>query len=90
MKKKDLADLAVRLFHNIDQAEQFEVTRLFYHCDNKFLLDIIQELAESVKDNVAEKGKRFSSRSENVGVDNEELKEIFALVEQALKGGERE
>lgn len=88
MRKKELADLAVRLFHNIDQAEQFEVTRLFYHCDNKFLVNIIQELAESVKDNVAERGKRFSTRSEDVSADDEELEEIFALVEQALKGGE--
>ena len=88
MKKKELADLAVRLFHNIDQAEQFDVIPLFYHCDNKFLLQIIERLAEAVKDNVAERGKRFSMRSENVSADDEELKEIFALVEQALKGGE--
>ena len=88
MKKKELADLAVRLFHNIDQAEQFDVIPLFYHCDNKFLLQTIEHLAEAVKDNVAERGKRFSMRSENVSADDEELKEIFALVEQALKGGE--
>ena len=31
MKKKELADLAVRLFNNIDQAEQFNVNELFYH-----------------------------------------------------------
>ena len=87
MKKKELAVLALRLFGNIDQADQFDVTRLFYHCDNKFLVDIIQELAESVKANVAERGKMFSTRSENVGVDDEELEEIFALAEKALKGG---
>ena len=90
MKKKDLADLAVRLFNNIDQAEQFNVNELFYHCDNKFLLEIIESLAETVKENVAEKGKRFSMRGENVGVDDEELEEIFALVEKALKGGAEE
>ncbi len=87
MKKKELADLALRLFANVDQAEQFEITRMFYHCDNKFLVDIIQELAESVKNNVAERGKRFSTRGENVSADDEELEEIFALVEKALKGG---
>ena len=86
MKKKELADLAVRLFHNIDQAEQFEITRLFYHCDNEFLIDIIAELSESVKDNVSERHKRFSERGENVCASEKELKEIFALVEQALRG----
>ncbi len=90
MKKKELADLALRLFGNIDQAEQFNVNELFYHCDNKFLLETIANLAESVKENVAERGKRFSTRSENVGVDDEELEEIFALVEKALKGGRKE
>lgn len=88
MKKKELADLALRLFGNIDQAEQFNVNELFYHCDNKFLLEIIANLAESVKENVAERGKRFSARSENVCVDDEELEEFFLLVEKALKGGE--
>lgn len=86
MKKKDLADLAVRLFNNIDQAEQFNVNELLYHCDNKFLLKIIESLAEAVKENVAEKGKRFSMRGENVSVNDEELEEIFTLVEKALKG----
>lgn len=87
MKKKELADLAVRLFHNIDQAEQFEITRLFYHLDNEFLVTIIRELAESVKDNAAEREKRFSSMGENISVDDEELEEIFTLVEKVSKGG---
>ena len=87
MKKKDLADLAVRLFNNIDQAEQFNINELFYHCDNKFLLEIIADLTKIVKYNVAERDKRFSRRSENISVDDEELEEIFALVEKTLKGG---
>lgn len=86
MKKQELADLAVRLFNNIDQAEQFNVTELFYHCDNKYLLEIIESLAESVKRNVAEKGKMFSMRGENISVDDEELEEIFTLVGKTLKG----
>lgn len=87
MKKKELANLAVRLFNNIDQAEQFNVNELFYHCDNKFLLEIIESLSETVKENVAERGNRFSTRGENVDMDDEELREMFALVEKALKGG---
>ena len=89
MKKKKLAELAVRLYHNIDQAEQFDVIPLFYHCDNKFLLQTIEHLVEAVKENVAEKGKRFSERSENVCANDKELAEMFALVEKALKGGIR-
>ena len=87
MKKKELANLAVRLFNNIDQAEQFDVNELFYHCDNKFLLEIIKGLSETMKENVAERDNRFSTRGENVSVDDEELKEMFSLVEKALKGG---
>lgn len=87
MKKKELANLAVRLFNNIDQAEQFDVNELFYHCDNKFLLEIIEGLSETIKENVAERGNRFSTRGENVSMDDEELKEMFSLVEKALKGG---
>ena len=86
MRKKDLADLAGRLFNNIDQAEQFNVNELFYHCDNKFLLETIKSLAETVKCNV-ERDKMLSRHNKNVGVDSVELEEIFALVEQALKGG---
>ena len=85
MKKKDLADLVVRLFNNIDQAEQFNVNELFYHCDNKFLLKTIKSLAETVKYNV-KRDKKFSVLDKNVGVDDEELEEIFALVKKALKG----
>ena len=66
--EKELADLAVRLFNNIDQAEQFNVNELFYHCDNKFLLQLIEELAETVRENVTERSKRFSQRSEAVSL----------------------
>lgn len=85
MTKKELANLAIRLFNNIDQAEQFNVNELFYHCNNKYLLETIESLAETVKENVAEKNKRFSVMGENVSVDDEELKEIFALVEKAIR-----
>ncbi len=87
MKKKDLADIAVRLFNNIDQAEQFNVNELFYHCDNKFLLEKIQSLAETVKYNV-ERDKRLSVLDKNVAMDSDELEEIFTLIEK-LKGGEQ-
>ena len=85
MKKKELADLAVRLFNNIDQAEQFNVNELFYHCDNKFLLETIERLVETVKYNV-ERDKALPRNDRNVGVGDDELKELFTLAEKA-KGG---
>ena len=45
--KKELAELAVKLFDNIDQADQFDIKDLFYHCDNAFLLYLINCLIHS-------------------------------------------
>lgn len=85
MKKKELADIAVKLFNNIDQAEQFDVNELFYHCDNKFLLDVIERLEITVKENI-ERDKRRSVLDKNVSMDSDELEEIFSIIEK-LKGG---
>lgn len=84
MKKKDLADLAVKLYNNIDQSEQFDTYQLFYHCDKKFLINIIEDLAETVKYNI-EQDKKLSKDYKNIGVDSVELTEIFELVEKVLK-----
>ena len=81
MKKKDLADIAVRLFNNIDQAEQFNINELFYHCDNKFLLRTIETLGEIVKENV-ERDARLSVLNRNVAMDKDELEKIFSIIEK--------
>lgn len=81
MKKKELADLAVRLFNNIDQAEQFSVNELFYHCDTEYLLETIERFIEIVKYNI-ERDKKLSILEKNVLIDNDELKEIFDIVKE--------
>lgn len=49
--KKELAETAIQLFGNIDQADQFTIEDLFYHCDNKFLVKTIYELLETIEEN---------------------------------------
>lgn len=82
--KKELAEIAIKLFNNIDQAEQFDVYELFYHCDKKFLLDVISRLKEIVEENVETDIYR-SKLNRNVGADKDELEEIFTTVERVLK-----
>jgi hypothetical protein len=54
--KKELAELATRLFNNIDQANQWDnyslTEKCFEHVDKAFLLEIIDDLKSSVETNV--------------------------------------
>lgn len=76
--KKELANLAISLFNNLDQAEQFEVERLFYHLDNKFLLKLIEEMKEDVLYNL-DKQPKYILNSE------EEMTKIFISVDKIIK-----
>lgn len=76
--KKELADLAISLFNNLDQAEQFEVERMFYHLDNKFLLKLIEEMKEDVLYNL-DKQPKYILNSE------EEMTKIFVAVDKIIK-----
>lgn len=49
--KKELAETALQLFGNIDQADQFTVEDLFYHCDNKYLVKLIYEMLDTIEKN---------------------------------------
>lgn len=82
--KKELAEIAIRLFNNIDQAEQFDVYELFYHCDKKFLLDLISRLRKEVEYNI-ETDVRRSKLDKNIGVDEDELEEILATADKLLR-----
>lgn len=73
--KQELAELAVQLFNNIDQADQFDVKDLFYHCDNAFLLYLIGELKNTVEDNDGQ----FQVNSD------EELSKILKSANKVLK-----
>jgi hypothetical protein len=59
--KKELAELAIRLFSNIDQSDQWDnynmTERCFEHVDKKFLLSIIDDLKSSVEANIRFGGK---------------------------------
>lgn len=49
--KKELADVAIQLFGNIDQSDQFSINDLFYHCDNKYLVYLIYDLLDTIEKN---------------------------------------
>lgn len=59
--KKELAELAIRLFANIDQSDQWDnysmTEECFKHVDKKFLLYIIKDLKDSVEMNIENGGK---------------------------------
>ena len=68
--KKELADLAIRLFANIDQADQWDnysmTEKCIRHVDKKFLLEIIEDLKGSVESNVQFGGKFLLDDEETV------------------------
>ena len=76
--KKELANLAISLFNNLDQAEQFEVERMFYHLDNKFLLKLIEEMKEDVLYNL-DRQPKYILNSE------EEMTKILSMVDKVLE-----
>ena len=49
--KKELAKLAINLFDNIDQADQFDVYELFEHLDKTFLLKLIEDFYNAILQN---------------------------------------
>lgn len=75
--KKDLANLAISLFNNLDQAEQFEVERMFYHLDNKFLLQLIEEMKNDVLYNLDKQPKYILNSKE-------EMTKILSMVDKVL------
>lgn len=78
MNKKELANLAINLFDNIDQADQFDVYELFYHLDNAFLVHLIGEFYEAIKQNKKRGINMFSISPED------ELEEIMARTRKVL------
>lgn len=76
--KKELANLAISLFNNLDQAEQFKVERLFYHLDNKFLLRLIEEMKEDVLYNLNKQPKYILNSKE-------EMTKILSMVDKVLE-----
>ena len=77
--KKELANLAISLFNNLDQAEQFDVDRMFHHLDNKFLLELIEEMKDDVLYNLDNNPKHILNSEE-------EIEEILAKSIKVLRG----
>lgn len=76
--KKELAKIAVNLFDNIDQADQFDVYELFNHLDNAFLLKLIEDFYNTILQN-KELGRTFYTMSED------EVEEVLAKARKILK-----
>lgn len=81
--KKELAKLAINLFDNIDQADQFDVYELFEHLDKAFLLKIIEEMYEVIQQN-KNLGRTFYTMSES------EVEDILETARKVLKISEEE
>lgn len=81
--KKELAKLAINLFDNIDQADQFDVYELFEHLDKAFLLKIIEEMYEVIQQN-KNLGRTFYTMSES------EVEDILETTRKVLKISEEE
>lgn len=51
--KQELAELAIRLFNNIDQADQGpDMNKVFRHLDKSHLMTLIEEMKCAVEQNV--------------------------------------
>ena len=49
--KNQLASLAINLFDNIDEANQFDPNELFFHCDKAYLLHLIEDFLDTIERN---------------------------------------
>lgn len=78
--KKELADIALDLFKNLDEAEQFSthISDIFYHLDKKYLLYLISDMANSVEDNLARGDNEILVYSED------DIKELLKNVKKIL------
>lgn len=79
--KKELADVAIQLFGNIDQADQFSINDLFYHCDNKYLVKLIYELLETIEQN----NGKYVVDKQYIEQFVEEAQEVLSRVPKDLK-----
>ena len=76
--KKELAKLAINLFDNIDQADQFDVYELFEHLDKTFLLKLIDDFYNTILQNKA-LGRSFHT------MPDDEVAEVMAKARKILK-----
>lgn len=77
LNKKELAKLAINLFDNIDQADQFDPYEPFYHLDNEYLIYLIGDFYDIIKQN-ERFGRDYTTMSED------ELEEVMAKARKVL------
>ena len=77
--KKELAELAIRLFNNIDQGDQApDIDEMFRHLDNGHLLKVIGEMKTAVEQNVE------YGRNEYLLNDDDEIQEMLKKARKVL------
>ena len=82
LTKKELASIAYTLYNNIDQAEQFDTSSLFYHCDNKFLIQLCKELKDKVIYNIQREKESLFHLESNISEDEEYLNQLFSIIDK--------
>lgn len=82
MNKCELAEIAIKLKNNVDEAEQFSnyINDLIRHCDKDFLLYLIKCMVDSVEFNLTTNG-HFK---ENIFDDTTELKDLIRFIREEL------
>ena len=82
MNKSELAEIAIKLRNNVDEAEQFSdyIDGLIRHCDKSYLLHFIECMADNVEYNLM----GHSSARENINDDPDELRDLIRFVREKL------
>lgn len=75
--KKELAELAIKLFNNIDQGDQApDIDEMFRHLDKTHLLKVIKEMKSAVEQNIEFNHNEYLLNDED---------EIEAMLKEARK-----
>lgn len=82
MKKSELAEIVIKLKHNVDEAEQFSdyIDHLIRHCDNSFLSFLAKSMVDSVEFNLT----THTCFKENITDDPTELRDLIKFVREKL------
>ena len=79
--RSEVAELVIKLSENLDEAEQFSflIPEIIRHCEKKFLISILREISDSVKENIDNGNEHLLLHS------NEEIEMMFKQVDKILE-----
>ena len=79
--RSEVAELVIKLSENLDEAEQFSflIPEIIRHCEKKFFFSFLEELSDSVKENIDNGNRHLLMHSD------EELGMMFNQVDKILK-----